>query len=300
LRDVPQCRDYFLAEKVDGEYHIKYKLDGTSQDRALALVDSFPKGDDRDHRFFRVTATGFSVNGSGILTDASFATCFEDTNCDGVCSGSCDTPTDPDFIIPPGFLLVGHVVCMCLSWGCLLPMGVIWAHYLRKSQWKPGGVPAWFAGHWKIQSIGVFLQLLGFFFILIWKKAAHFKLPHEIIGLVVVLLGTLQPLNAQLRHFSKVGHPDHPGPFRKTWEFLHKGSGFTAVFLGIVNVIYGPIHAANMRFSSALPVAAGVFVALSVGTLLATTIYCEVKQMMACKDKRAADPDASTVGKQSD
>lgn len=283
LRDIPQCRDgYFLAGKdSSGEYRIKFLLDDTSQQAALDLVKSFEVGSDRDHQGFAVTATGYH-NGDGVMMGASFDTCFEGPHCDGVCIGSCTTPADLDYTLPAGrFFLIGHVVCMCLSWGCLLPLGVVWAHYLRQSTYKPKGVPVWFYGHRMLQSIGVVLQLLGLVFIIIWKKSAHFKLPHEIIGLVVVLLGTLQPLNAQLRHLKAVGHPGpDAGPFRKAWEFLHKGSGYVAVFLGIVNVIYGPVHAANMRFSPALSIVAGIWVGLSVGSLIIATIYFQVKQTM--------------------
>merc|ERR1711862_539277 len=101
---------------------------------------------------------------------------------------------------------------------------------------KLGGVPIWFAGHRILQSVGVVLQLMGFFFALLWKKAAHFKLPHEILGLVMVILGTLQPVNAQLRNLSFVGHPHPDGtrsPLRKAWEVLHKGSGYIAVVMKV-------------------------------------------------------------------
>merc|ERR1719442_296102 len=48
LRDVPQCRKYFLAEKTGDEYRIKFTLDETSQEAALRLVDSVPVGSDLD------------------------------------------------------------------------------------------------------------------------------------------------------------------------------------------------------------------------------------------------------------
>ncbi|CAK0904684.1 unnamed protein product, partial [Prorocentrum cordatum] len=237
LRDVPQCRDYFLADRTGGEYRIRFTLDEASQEAALRLVDSVPVGSDWDHEPFRVTAQGYHGQRDGVLRDAAFSVCFGSAGCDGDCQGSCDVPAgDRDFTLSPGFLLVGHVVCMCLSWGCLLPLGVVWAHYLRDSQWEPGGVPAWFQGHRWLQSIGVCLQLVGCVFILLWKRAAHFRLPHEIIGLVVVLLGCLQPLNAQLRHLKVVGHAGRgAGPWRRAWELLHKGSGYTAVALGFVS-----------------------------------------------------------------
>mmetsp|Transcript_39504 Transcript_39504/g.106001 ORF Transcript_39504/g.106001 Transcript_39504/m.106001 type:complete len:368 (-) Transcript_39504:371-1474(-) len=270
LRDVPQCRDgYFLAElTAGGEYRIKFTLDEHSQEAALGFIDSFPKGSIQDHAPLTVTVQGYHSQEDGVLRGAVFTACSNITECDGYCAGSCDTPAEQDFSLKPRLLLVGHVVCMCLSWGCLLPLGVIWAHYLRQNQWKPGGVPLWFQGHRWLMSVGVLLQLLGFVFIILWKKAAHFRLPHEIIGLVVVVLGCLQPLNAQMRHLKAVGHPDHPGPWRRAWELWHKGSGYAAVALGLANVVLGPIHAARMRFGSGLPAASGAFVGVSLGAQL--------------------------------
>lgn len=280
LRDVPQCRDgYYLAElTTDGEYRIKFTLDEHSQEAALGLVDSFPKGSTQDREPLTVTAQGYHSQEDGVLRGAVFTTCFNITECDGYCTGSCDTPAKQDFSLKPRFLLVGHVVCMCLSWGCLLPLGVIWAACLRQNQWKLGGVPLWFQGHRWLMSVGVLLQLLGFVFILLWKKAGHFRLPHEIIGLVVVVLGCLQPLVAQLRHLKAVGHPDHPGPWRRAWELLHKSIGYTAVVLGLANVVLGPIHASSMRFGSGLPAAAGAWVGVSLGALLVGVVVLQARR----------------------
>jgi hypothetical protein len=305
LRDVPQCRDgFYLAEKdSSGEYQIKFQLDDESYTNVLALMDTFPKGSDRDMMQFTVTATGMH-GGDGVLRGATFVPCFEATGCDSVCnvtgSGNCDTPADQDYTLPARhFLLVAHVVCMCLSWGCLLPMGVIWARNLRTSTWKPGGVPVWFQGHRTIQSIGVTLQLLGFLFIFLFKKGAHFQRPHEIIGLIVVLLGIMQPINAQIRHHKSIGHPGPNGEKtrnRVIWEFVHKGSGWLCLFLGMVNVILGPIHANDMRWSRGLVVASAVWVGISLGLIVQTGVILEVRRMLGldckCKDEPVEGPES--------
>jgi len=238
---------FFLAENKGSaskaDYRIKFKLDGASHESALRLIDSYPKGHVHDALPFKVTATG-SHDGSGYLQSAVFHSCTAATGCDGVCtvaSGTCDTP-ELGFELPLDGLLVAHVVCMLLSWGFLLPFGVLWARHMRTSSKKLGSVPVWFAGHRLIQSCGWLLQLMGFAFILAFKKASHFRLTHEVIGLAVVIIGTLQPLNAQFRHLPFIGHPQADGtrtPARKAWEFLHKGMGYMAVMLGVVNVILG-------------------------------------------------------------
>eukprot|EP00416_Gambierdiscus_australes_P035926 CAMPEP_0171111160 /NCGR_PEP_ID=MMETSP0766_2-20121228/74084_1 /TAXON_ID=439317 /ORGANISM="Gambierdiscus australes, Strain CAWD 149" /LENGTH=380 /DNA_ID=CAMNT_0011573119 /DNA_START=149 /DNA_END=1291 /DNA_ORIENTATION=- len=308
LRDVPQCRDgYFLAENratgsSPADYHIKFKLDDASHERALKLVDSFPKGGATDDLPLRVIATGTHEGGDGYLRDAFFEVCSGDAGCDGACSGACDTPQDLDFTLRPGALLVLHVICMSLSWGCMLPLGVLWAHNLRKHHKKVKGAPLWFAGHRILQSTGVILQLLGFFFALLWKKAAHFKLPHEIIGLVVVVIGTCQPLNAFARNLSCIGHPHPDGTrsaARKAWEVLHKGLGYGAVLLGMINAVLGPIHASNLRFDTALVVVAAVFVGLSLGILVCVGLVLQVRRALGLpelgEDKRESDVHSTVV-----
>mmetsp|Transcript_167980 Transcript_167980/g.297601 ORF Transcript_167980/g.297601 Transcript_167980/m.297601 type:complete len:389 (-) Transcript_167980:95-1261(-) len=298
LRDVPQCRQYFLAEDrgSDGnhDYQIKFKLDDDSNKRAVELLEKFPKGGPRDKAEggFRVTVTG-KHNGDGILTDVIIRECTDPSLCDSVCKSilpvgtevlngeSCQTP-ELTASPPIGFLLVAHIVCMCLSWGCFLPLGVLWARNLRKA--GPGfrsKTPIWFQGHRTFQSIGVFLQLLGFLFILLWKKAAHFKFAHEIIGLIVIILGTLQPVNAVIRNLHCIGHPE-PGkpkpPMRIAWEILHKGSGYTAVILGMINVILGPWHAGRIGFPKGLYVTAAIFIGISFGILVIGGAIVEVRR----------------------
>lgn len=291
LRDVSQCRQgYFLAENrgtgAIGDYHIKFKLDDASTRRALQLIDSYPVGHMQDGRHFQVTAVGMH-DGDGCLQNAAFKVCNGDS-CDGVCqvaSGTCDSPPGLEFVLPVDSLLVAHVVCMLLSWGCLLPLGVLWARNLRESSRKVGGTPVWFAGHRLIQSIGWLLQLMGFVFILAFKKGSHFKLTHEILGLVVVVIGSLQPLNAQLRHFSCVGHPVAGGTRsagRKAWEIVHKGLGYSAVAMGMANIILGPIHASNLGFDRGLVLGAGICAGLFLAILICGGVTLEVRR--ACGD----------------
>lgn len=104
LRDLPVCRNgYYLA--IDRgtagatSYGIKFQLDPASQSGALALLDSFPVGDERDNAIggFRVTATGWH-GGDGTLRDATFVVCNAMEGCDGVCQvpsgANCTVPDD--------------------------------------------------------------------------------------------------------------------------------------------------------------------------------------------------------------
>jgi len=293
LRDPPQCKDpgYYLAinQGTPGNpnYQIKFRLDEAGNARAVALLTAVEGTRPDKPGDFKVTVVGVH-DGDGFLRDASIMECFG-PSCDGVCEGNCATPSQAvNLDVVPSSLLVAHVVCMVLSWGLLLPLGVLWARNLRQINVKFDGHPIWFAGHRILQSIGWLLQLMGFAFIYAHKQkgggvlAVHFTAPHEILGLVVVVLGSSQPINAQLRHLPCVGHPsaeEGRTNARIVWEFLHKGQGYIAVILGAINVIVGVVYAHAFGFSASFVTGAGVCAAILLGFLLVAAIALEVQRI---------------------
>ena len=140
-----------------------------------------------------------------------------------------------------------HIICMGSAWGLILPWGVAIANRLRnfKKDTSPG---YWFWLHKNLQYAGWLIQLLGFVFVVVYvsSDSAHFQSPHTWIGLLVVVLGTLQPLNAFFRP-----HPSEETGWtkRKIWEYVHKGSGYTAVVFGMFNVIAGALLTHDLGFN---------------------------------------------------
>jgi hypothetical protein len=172
----------------------------------------------------------------------------------------------------PNWALWLHIICMGSAWGLLLPWGVAIANRLRNVEKDeyPGG---WFYLHKKLQYIGWFLQLLGFIFVVVYvamEGGAHFSNPHMILGLVVTILGTLQPLNALFRpHPPVAGEEKSKG--RVMWEYLHKGSGWIAVHFGMLNVFLGALLTNVLGFNASplvLGMIIGVLGLLTVGCFL--------------------------------
>lgn len=289
LRDPFQCRNggYYLAinsgSAQDPNYQIKFRLDEASNRAAVQVLDAATRPDRQPGRF-TVTAVG-EHSGDGILRNAVIVECNHQS-CDGVCDGKCETP-EQNFELEPSALLIAHVVFMILSWGCLLPLGVLWARNLRQSSRKFGGSPIWFAGHRILQSVGWLFQLIGFACIIAHKHngggklAVHFSAPHEVVGLIVVILGSVQPINAQLRRLPCVGHFKDDGHSRTTariaWEWLHKGQGYVAVILGAINVVVGVFYANSFGFSAGLVVGAALSAGTSLSILLIACIFFEVQ-----------------------
>lgn len=131
---------------------------------------------------------------------------------------------------------MAHGALMTISWGFLFPLGIICARFLKHKG------PIWFKLHQAIQWLGVLVSTIGVIIIFVTLSPSHFNEPgkaHKIIGMIVMILGWLQPLNAALRP-----HPPEQGETKSLrrlfWEFCHKYSGraasiasFAVIFMGI-------------------------------------------------------------------
>eukprot|EP00913_Durusdinium_trenchii_P028919 g27114.t1 len=114
------------------------------------------------------------------------------------------------------------------------------------------------------------------------RNGTHFSGPHQIIGLVVVIIGTSQPFNALLRKLC--AHPmlgTYPVVFvtpgddkttgRLVWEIAHKGLGYFATLLGMVNCWVGVALLIKGEYEvAAIAVAATLS---SIGTLSVTFYF---------------------------
>jgi len=138
--------------------------------------------------------------------------------------------------------IASHGTLMLLSWGFLLPGGVVAARFLKH---KPDSL--WFKMHRVLQPTGLFLALAGWItafvgpFDVLGSGIYDTSFAHAVLGTVVMILGLLQPLNAWFRpHKPNDGDPAAPvSPKRKRWECTHKTVGYFCVGVGIVNCFIG-------------------------------------------------------------
>jgi hypothetical protein len=143
--------------------------------------------------------------------------------------------------------IVAHGTLMLLSWGLMLPSGVIAAKFLKH---RTGGgsttVPLWFRIHKILQPLGLVVALVGWIialrnFQVLDEGGTTKQVMHVGLGMLTMILGLLQPLNAFFRpHKEK---DDSVSAKRRCWEILHKGSGYLAVFAGLVTVGLGTVLA---------------------------------------------------------
>ena len=128
--------------------------------------------------------------------------------------------------------LVAHGSLMLVSWGFLLPCGIISAHFLRHRG------PIWFKLHRAIQVTGLTLAIVGWSIALarldVFFPGSIFPaVIHGAVGILIMCLGIMQPINAYFRPHIMEGDSEEKKTRRRRWEYLHKGSGYTALFLSL-------------------------------------------------------------------
>ena len=278
LADVPRCYNSGFevlaltaaAEAAKtGKYCRAFKLDAAGNTAAHDLARATGSADlgcstcdgGSMKMGFRATVKGtYDPDDSG---DVKVLTAASVESADIVCPAGTSPPADvcsstSGAGASAGFV-VAHGTLMMASWGVLLPSGVLIAHFLRHRD------PLWFKLHRAIQVCGLCLALAGFIIAVTQFDvfAQGYYAPaqaHGSCGLVVMVLGLLQPINAYFRpHKDKAALK--PTPARQRWEWLHKGSGWFAILLSVPTIIVGTTLAGG---SNTLPfqIAYGIVVAL--------------------------------------
>jgi len=198
-----------------------------------------------------------------------------------------------------------HLICMVLSWGGLLPWGVVLANRIRKVADMPPG--RWFILHRRFQVVGWCVQLIGFVFILVHvsnTSGKHFDNGHAILGLIVIVLGTQQPFNASLRHLCAHPHAGEPKTTgRRIFEIFHEGGGYISVVFGLLNCWFGVWQLSEKLYNSTVIIVASIFAAL--GTLPVTAYFVislvnpdnRLSRMIAGVASKVELGDGSPVGK---
>ena len=161
-----------------------------------------------------------------------------------------------------------HAILMLLSWAAILPAGVVVARTQRKNPSQIQGLPFWFGLHKILQYVGWALQLAGFAIIAVYKNGSHFQssvgvgVLHMVFGLIIVVIGSLQPLNACFRP-----HPlDETGnksKKRKQWEQLHKSMGYFAILGGPINCILAVVLSVMLGYVTSFLVVTSLLLAFT-------------------------------------
>ncbi|XP_028399643.1 uncharacterized protein LOC114523035 isoform X2 [Dendronephthya gigantea] len=122
-----------------------------------------------------------------------------------------------------------HGIFMFIGWGLLLQLGMFFARYFRQRD------PWWFKMHRALQVSGLIVSIFGFAFAVVSVPFSHFMFAHGGIGLLIMIIGLLQPLNAFFRP-----HKTDPKTLKRMiWEIYHINAGRVALILALINISLG-------------------------------------------------------------
>ncbi|XP_071742537.1 cytochrome b561, DM13 and DOMON domain-containing protein At5g54830-like [Rutidosis leptorrhynchoides] len=133
-------------------------------------------------------------------------------------------------------VLAVHGFMMFLAWGMFFPFGVVAARYMKRLS---GDI--WFKVHVYSQWSGLTITFLGILFAVAELRGLYIGSLHVKFGILTIILGCLQPINAYLRP-KKGDDGEEPLPKRKVWEFMHFYCGRCAIFSGVLAMFTGLKH----------------------------------------------------------
>lgn len=183
-----------------------------------------------------------------------------------------------------------HAGLMLLSWGVLLPLGAIMAATLKTF----GPKSMWFQLHRATQTLGLLLATVGFFLAVAKFDSLPSGDSHKRFGIVVMVLGWLQPINALVRpHPPESG--EKPTVLRRVWEFVHHVVGWVCVGLAVSTIVQGLSHAKTyeglsdnyLKLRNGY-IVVGVLLAVLLAVMLTLHIVRTRKQ---CRDNRDTSGD---------
>jgi len=160
---------------------------------------------------------------------------------------------------------IAHASLMLASWGFLLPLGAMIARFFKH---RPNG--SWFNIHRTCQIVGLIFAVIGWIIALrnfdVFTDIGYNNYRHGVCGMVTMVMGLLQPLNALIRpHATKEG--DIRTTKRLVWEVIHKGSGYLSLLLAAATIILGTTVLPNDNDQVSFQIAYGILVAILLGVV---------------------------------
>jgi len=260
LVDIKQCEksgyEIVSLDKIkDGKHGRAFRLDSSSNDKMLKYARANGVKGVCKSCTATTNANNTYTNGfraflvAKVTTEASGSrpaiisiTDILPSNRNGlvsVCPSGINDKPAPTFLFETNFhhFVYAHASMMIIGWGTLLPLGVIIAKLGRHLE--PNGL--WFKLHRPLQIIGLCFAFTGWIIALTQFNALEYgvgdRMIHAYIGMIVMSMGLLQPINAFFRpHID----PEHDkSTLRFAWEILHKSFGYISILLAVVVISIG-------------------------------------------------------------
>jgi len=186
-----------------------------------------------------------------------------------------------------------HGSLMMVSWGFLLPSGTLIAKFYKH---RPDGL--WFKLHRGIQMLGLLLAIIGWIIALVnftvFQDVGFRNYQHGICGMVVMILGILQPLNALLRPHAPKSDDEPKTTKRHYWEIWHKISGYSAVLLAVPTIVLGSLSLPNLDDQTKVQIGYGVGCIGGLLVLVSYMFYDKHNYQQAEQENNSKTPEEAT------
>jgi hypothetical protein len=176
-------------------------------------------------------------------------------------------------------LVIAHAVLMTVAWGVLAPLAILIARYSKGKAPTTGPAAWWFVNHWRLQVAACCLFVAAFVMGVVATPAGgHFASFHQIAGLIVVVLGLLQPaLGNKFVRPAKAADGAPASMARRVWEAQHMGCGYVALLLSVA-VVFTGIRRADAGGPTGTGALAGTIVfAIWVGVVGVAALVLEMR-----------------------
>jgi len=128
---------------------------------------------------------------------------------------------------------VTHGLLMWLVWVVILPIGFLWARFVRG--WPDEKSARWFEGHRSLMSTGFVILIISAGYA-IAESSLHLRSVHQIMGATVVLAALYQVISAVMRPHAD---PENPTFQRLLFEYTHHTIGRLAILISWVTIPFG-------------------------------------------------------------
>ena len=256
LADMPRCYDSGFEilgpRNTSSGYCRAFVLDTNGNTLALTLArntgdcSTCTKSTGGQKVGFQATVKGTYDDAATTLPYALTVDSVEDASvgCDGVeytpinpCATATSSTGSGCALSRIQKLIIAHGSLMMMSWGVILPVGALTAQFLRHHD------STWSKAHRIMQMFGLLCALGGFIIAItqfsVFAPGYYGPMAqvHGSMGLIVMILGLLQPLNAFFCPHNR--NDEEKSKKRHYWEYVHKGSGYSALVLAVPTIVVG-------------------------------------------------------------
>jgi DOMON domain/Eukaryotic cytochrome b561 len=176
-------------------------------------------------------------------------------------------------------ILAVHGFFMFVSWGILLPGGILSARFLKHANGD-----LWFKSHQYLQYSGLGIAFIALIVASIGLGGTDFSSSHVKFGTVAVLLSVSQPINGFFRP-EKTETAGTGSNKRVIWEYAHAITGRVSLLFGIIGLFTGLMHfgeAHDSEIAERLIFGLVLWILISISVLM----YLEFKELRRRKRER--------------